>query len=190
MDKLGNTIQTAVKISTSPRSSSVQVRAEAEKFSFAETVFKTVFQRCPEVQKHVELVPTYLSEIDKVGKMWKMLHGNEKGTMVEDAEVVVQKYVKGRNHCFLEIGKTDRIRPTAEHDAGLSHLLSVVHESYTCSGGECVIAGMHGVRIDERGQVKYYVTSLTIHSQARKYGEKDKGEDGVEVYKEWKSASS
>lgn len=173
-------IPVAVKMSADLYSPSVQVKAQVDMFHFA----KAVLQRCPDVTKRVKLVPTYHSDIEKVGRGQRMMCGDS--SLSEGAKVVVQEYVRGSIQLLLKICNSNQIELPDNEE--LVCLLALVHESYTFSGGDCVIGAMKGVKIrDERGRMTYYVTSLTLHSRAQKYGEKDKGVHGIELYENWNS---
>ncbi|KAK7103515.1 uncharacterized protein [Littorina saxatilis] len=182
MDSLGIRVPAVVKISTNLDSPSAQVAAEMDMFSFA----RSVLERCPpETAKQcVNFVTTFHSEIDKVGKLckWKKKNYGNKHNLREGAKVVVQQIPDGKIECLLNLGKTNQVLPVDGHSG--ASLLKLVHESYAFSRGQCVIAGVKGVKArDNTGQVTYNVTSLTIHSREKKYGEKDEGVEGIELYK-------
>ncbi|KAK7104326.1 uncharacterized protein [Littorina saxatilis] len=172
--------KTVVKIPTSVDNPSAQVFAEVNKYNFA----KSVLQRCPDLANRIKLVPVNHSNINKIGRGWKILNGGKcRGNFYKGATVAIQTRLQDPIMGLLEIGGC----PTLPLDADDQiPLLALAHESYSSSGGECVITGIKGAKVrDNRGVKTYHVTSLTIHSLGKKFGETDRGLAGVEAYKNW-----
>ncbi|XP_070180457.1 uncharacterized protein [Littorina saxatilis] len=185
IDQLQSVVKSVVKIPTNLYSPSEQVVAEMDKYTFA----GSVLQRCPDAAKCVKLVPTFLTA--RVGKHNALGQENDgdNHNLRDRAKVVVQEHKVGEIEWLLNIGNENQI-PPVDLDSGAS-LLKLVHESYAFSRGQCVIAGMKGVKAhDDTDQMTYYVTSLTIHSREKKYCEKDQGVEGIQLYMNWLGLST
>ena len=174
-------VAVVVKVSLSPDEDR-EVLAEVQKFRFAETVLG----RCPAIAKRVKLVPTFFSEVDKIGKLCKLqkrFQANKRGgSMCKGLSVLIQHFVTGEVKDLFRIGENSQGSPT---DGGSADSLAeLVHESYKQTGGHCVITGIKGVvkRDARTGGLTYNVTSLTIHSRATNYGWTDMATEGMELY--------
>lgn len=183
-------IDAVVKVSANldKNRASREVQAQVRKFDFA----ATLLQESPSAADSVILVPTFHSSIDKVGKCsklrGKLCSKRQRGNACKDAPVLIQDFVSGEIKELFRIGENCRVPSIPEEGAPL---LELVHESYRRSKGDCVIAGLKGVvvRDAKNGRLTYHVTSLTMHSKTKEYGETDRGADGIELYEAWSGLS-
>ncbi|KAK7104324.1 uncharacterized protein [Littorina saxatilis] len=180
MERYGK-FKTVVKNPTKVDNASAQVFAEVNKYNFA----KSVLQRCPDLANRIELVPVYHSNIKKIGRGWLIKNGTKyKGNFHTGGPVLIQERIEDPIDRIFEIGENCPTLPLDADDQ--IPLLALAHESYSSSGGECVITGIKGAKVrDDRGVMTYHVTSLTIHSLGKKFGETDRGFAGVAAYKNW-----
>ena len=191
-----------VKVSSEPGEACAhrEVDAQMKKFAFATGVLRNCRRDADGIDRLVNMVQTFYSEIDKLSKGCNKRQKHSRATngqrgshMCEGAHVLVQDFVQGVIKDLLVVEENCRVPPTAAGGLGAATCLSdVIHESYRQSGGQCVIAGLKGVAVRDKrtGAVTtYHVTSLTVHSLERKFGATDKGAEGVELYKRWSGLS-
>lgn len=175
-----------VKVCRDRTESHKTCEAEMGKWDFLEKVLRN----CPD-QKGFELSRTYKAEVDEpCTKCFSAFSKKCDLAVEEGTPVIIQDRVEHGIHTFMDLDTFEA------EDVGRSLqcyplCFSLAQASYRVSGGSNVITEIRGVKLSAEsgsssgsGPCCILLTSVTVHSEAREFGWKDRGSAGIEAFRE------
>nr|KAI8762639.1 alpha-protein kinase vwkA-like [Biomphalaria glabrata] len=150
---------------------------EVKKSLKAKEIAKAFRNVCPNQESRIKIATVYWALMDEVSKLKLLFFTGERKLSTREA-VLFEDDVRISDE---KPGKPRKlslyINASGESDHSISRdLEAFVHFSYDLSNGKLVICGLEGVQ-DEDG---YFLKTPTIHSEAKEFGNKDQGMNGIQ----------